>query len=217
MAELIPGSSSCKEYKLRKLARWGSISRIIEKIGSRQKVLDVGCSEGYLARLLPSNDVWGVDINPRAARAAARHCRDVAVADLNFLDDDRRLFDESFDVIVFADVLEHLVRPQWALEYFGRMLSAGGRIIVSLPNVALWRVRLNLLLGRFDYGEYGVLDDTHLHLYTFKTARKLIEDSGYRVVGVEGAANLLGAVVMYLPFLKKLFSINIVIVAVKRT
>ena len=85
---------------------------------------------------------------------------------------------ERYDVVIFADVLEHLPRPEIALGHYIPMLKNGGSVIVSLPNVGLWSVRLSLLLGRFDYADTGVLDRTHLRFFTRRTARELLQDAG---------------------------------------
>lgn len=61
-------------------------------------------------------------------------------------------------------------------------LRAAGRLLLSIPNVAYWHVRWNLLRGRFDYENAGILDRSHLRFYTFRTARTLIEKEGFRVV-----------------------------------
>lgn len=60
-------------------------------------------------------------------------------------------------------------------------LAPGGRLLVSLPNVANVTVRLALLAGRFRYAERGILDRTHLRFYTRKTGRRLLEQSGFRI------------------------------------
>jgi methionine biosynthesis protein MetW len=205
-----------KEYnlKVRELPKYGALSSIIGEIKPGEKVLDVGCSDGYLAGFLSKNDVYGVDYNSAAIERARRVCKLAKVADLNNISSDATLlFDEKFDVIVFADVLEHLIFPETVLQYFKKMLKPNGRLIISLPNVALWRVRIQLLFGRFDYVDYGVLDNTHLHLYTFKSADKLVTSSGFKVIKIKGAANLLGPVVKFLPIFKKLLSIHIILIA----
>lgn len=204
-----------KEYNLnKKLPKYGSLASIIEEIKPGEKILDVGCSDGYLAKFLPKNNVYGVDYNPVAIERAQQLCKVAKTADLNNISDNMvLLFDEKFDVIIFADILEHLLFPEKALLYFKKMLKPNGRIIISLPNVALWRVRLQLLLGQFDYTDYGVLDNTHLHLYTFKSAKKMIELSNFKVIKIYGAANILGPVIRLLPIFKKILSINIIIIA----
>ncbi len=194
------------------LPRYGSLSSIIQGIKHGQAVLDVGCDEGYLAQYLTHNQVWGIDGNAQAIIKAKKLCVDAKTVDLNNLTT-KLLFAKKFDVIVFADVLEHLLYPEEVLKYFKKYLKPGGKIIVSIPNIGLWRVRLNLLIGRFDYTDYGVMDRTHLHLYTFKTGSELVIAGGYEITKVMGAANLLGAVVYHAPFLRSLLGIQIIIVA----
>jgi methionine biosynthesis protein MetW len=202
-----------KRYKDPSLpATYGALSKVIAKIPPEAEVLDVGCSEGYLARMLPRNRVWGLDYNPDAVARAKQYCVDASVVDLN----SGVLgvpFGRKFDVIVFADVLEHLLSPDAVLAHAAQLLKPGGRVVVSLPNVALWRVRMNLLFGAFEYTDYGVLDRTHLHFYTFRSATEFVRTAGYDIERVEGAANLLGPVVHFLPPLRGLLAINIVITA----
>ena len=92
------------------------------------------------------------------------------------------LGNRRFDVIIFADVLEHLAWPIGVLRGYLDLLKDGGSVIVSLPNVGLWSVRLDLLLGRFRYEETGVLDRTHLRFFTRRTALEMIEQAGLEVV-----------------------------------
>nr|WP_256369411.1 class I SAM-dependent methyltransferase [Methanococcoides sp. AM1] len=187
----------------------------MSEIQQGEIVLDVGCSEGYLAKHIPNNDVWGIDANCQALFKAKETCAEVKLVDLNNLPINP-IFSQKFDVIVFGDVLEHLLYPDKVLKHFKQYLKSQGRIIVSLPNIALWRVRLNLLLGKFDYSDYGVMDSTHLHFYTFKTSKDLISSSGYNVIKVQGAANFLGSVVHNASFLRKILSIHIIIVAIPK-
>lgn len=95
-------------------------------------------------------------------------------------------------MILAADVLEHLVAPEQLLQRLPEVLCPDGRIIVSLPNVAHVSVRLSLVLGRFDYTETGILDRTHLHLYTFQSARRLLEGAGLRIEQEFGGSDRFG-------------------------
>jgi methionine biosynthesis protein MetW len=208
-----------KDYDFwhRELPKYGSIATIAEEIAPGERVLDVGCSDGCLARYLPENEVWGLDVNPRAVERARQFCKNAEVFDLNLLDSQPLPFESEFDVIVCADVLEHLLWPEKVLRHLAGTLRNGGRAVISLPNIALWRVRLKLLFGLFDYTEYGVLDSTHLHFYTFKTAKELVECCGFRVLKMKGSNTytILGFFARYMPCLKRLFSVNIITVAVK--
>jgi len=78
-------------------------------------------------------------------------------------------------------VLEHLRRPETTLAQVRQRLAANGVVLVSLPNVAYWRMRLELLRGRFDYSDEGLLDRTHLHFYTLKSTIELFADSGFKI------------------------------------
>jgi 2-polyprenyl-3-methyl-5-hydroxy-6-metoxy-1,4-benzoquinol methylase len=87
----------------------------------------------------------------------------------------------SYSLIVLGDVLEHTVDPWSSLRLIGETLRSNARVIISLPNVAHLAVRMQLLLGRFNYSTRGLLDRTHLRFFTRKTALNLIESSGLRV------------------------------------
>jgi len=201
-----------KKYQMSS-SKYGSLYTIKNLCGTNKTILDVGCSSGYLGEIMKGNRFYGIDGNIEAAKIAKTKYIDVKIIDLNTIPD-KPVFNEKFDIIIFADVLEHLLYPEQILSHFKSYLKPHGKIIVSLPNIALWRVRFNLLFGKFDYGDYGVLDRTHLHLYTFKSARELLERSGYKVVFECGAANALGFIVRYFKFLRKIFSINIIMVGI---
>ncbi len=79
-------------------------------------------------------------------------------------------------------MIEHLRERTEVLRSVRRYLKEGGRLIISTPNVALWFYRLSLLIGRFEYGPRGVLDETHEHLYTRASFRRTIEKAGFHVL-----------------------------------
>lgn len=87
----------------------------------------------------------------------------------------------AFDVVVCADVLEHLPDPAAVLDRVRGWIAPGGRLFVSLPNVANVAVRLSLLAGRFEYAEAGILDRTHLRFFTRRSALRLVESAGFRI------------------------------------
>jgi 2-polyprenyl-3-methyl-5-hydroxy-6-metoxy-1,4-benzoquinol methylase len=87
-----------------------------------------------------------------------------------------------FDYVVVADVIEHLRNREQLLHSVRRYLKPDGRLLISTPNVALWFYRLSLAAGRFEYGPRGVLDETHVHLFTQSTLRREVERSGFRVL-----------------------------------
>lgn len=170
---------------------WHPHSKILSLVGAGKNVLDIGCASGYLAEKFKRNDcfVTGIEVNPEEAEGAKSHCGTVITADVEQLAEST-FADESFDVIVYADILEHLKQPEVILRGQRRWLSRNGFVIVSLPNVAFIGIRLQLLLGHFDYSDFGILGKTHLRFYTLKTARALLRDSGYHIIKVEPTGRL---------------------------
>lgn len=154
--------------------------KIYRHVRPGQRVLDVGCGGGFLAMHLSRKGaiVSGLERNPEAAALARAHCARVIEGDIaagDPLDPDAR-----FDVIVCADVLEHLPAPDQALGRLARHLEADGCFLISVPNVAHYKIRLGLLAGRFDYEDSGILDRTHLRFFTRRTALAMIEACGLR-------------------------------------
>lgn len=195
------------------LARYSTHKQILDAINSGNEVLDVGCNDGYIgAHADKSNMFYGLEYMPESVKAAKKIYKDAIVYDLNKL---RPLpWDKQFDVIVFADVLEHVTSAEEVLTFFvQRYLKPGGRVVISLPNIANWKVRSNLLFGRFNYTETGIMDKTHVHFYTFKTARKLVRAAGLRVRSQHGGASLLGVIASLVPPLRALLSTGIILVA----
>ena len=146
------------------------------------RVLDVGCAEGYLARALVERgcSVVGVEYDRRAAEVAREVCPQVVVGDV---EDPkvRAQVDGPFDRVLFGDVLEHVRDPAAVLRWAARLLAPDGRAVVSLPNIAHWSARRQLLRGRFPQEDHGLFDRTHLRFFTRATARELVESAGLAV------------------------------------
>ena len=148
----------------------------------------MGCGTGVLTRILADKcraEFVGIEPDPvRAARAIARDL-EVRVGYLT-----QKLIREigSFDVVLFADVLEHLPNPQSMLLLSRGALKRRGAVIVSVPNVAHWSVRLCLLRGRFQQQEWGIMDATHLRWFTADSIRSLIGSSGFKATEYRATA-----------------------------
>jgi O-antigen biosynthesis protein len=160
----------------------GSQMKLLALLDRPQRVLDVGCSTGYLAERLQQRgaDVVGLDMDERAVELAGRFCSEVHVGDVETME--LPFEPASFDAIVCGDLIEHVRDPQALLARLRQFLSPGGRLVLSTPNIANWAIRLSLLFGRFRYTEWGILDKTHTHFFTRKTLRECLEAAGYRVV-----------------------------------
>ncbi len=147
-----------------------------------QAVLDVGCGLGQLGAALKRRGVQrvvGIELNPVSAAAAAEVLEEVLTCDVETTP--LPFADQTFDCIVYGDVLEHLVDPWTVLREHRRLVKPGGRILVSAPNVAYWRVVVALLGGRWDYQRCGTLDATHLRFFTRSSLEALCEQAGFRV------------------------------------
>lgn len=150
-------------------------------------VFEGGVSSGYLARELAREGrrIDGAEIDPDAARLAQEVCDTVVVGDLQTVSLD--VLRDRYDALLFGDTLEHLPDPGELLGRLRARLRPGGVLVVSIPNVANWTMRLGLFFGRWEYKDRGLLDRTHLRFFTKRTAVRLLEDAGYRVESVVAA------------------------------
>jgi len=182
-------------------------------IGKNKNILDVGCNEGYFGfnNNEKSNKFYGIDIIEESIKIAAQKYTSTEIYDLENLKE--LSFNQKFDYIIFGDVLEHIKNPVEALTFFSqKYLKKDGIIIISLPNVANWQIRLNLLIGKFDYTDIGILDNTHLKLYTFKSAEELAKKSGLKVIKKMFGSDILGSIINIFPLTMNLLSTNIILV-----
>ncbi|HEX2060178.1 MAG TPA: class I SAM-dependent methyltransferase [Thermoanaerobaculia bacterium] len=162
------------------------------------RVLDAGCGFATTSAEIQKlgNEVTGIEESPVACEVARQRLARVVNADLRHAD----LGSEQFDVLIFADVLEHLPWPVGVLRRYLQWLKPDGSVMISLPNVGLWSVRLAHLLGRWEYEETGVLDRTHLRFFTRKSARWLLQQAELEEVRVTYNP---GLVRPFVPLIKK--------------
>ncbi len=162
----------------------------LDRLRPGERVLEVGCSSGALTEQIRAKGctIVGVEVRADAAEKARAYCEEVLVGDVERVPLPWPA--ASFDVILLLDVLEHLVDPVPATRRFVPLLKPDGRLVVALPNVAHWRVRFRLLAGRFDYEDSGILDRTHLHFYTRKTAAELLVRSGLEIIETDVAPDV---------------------------
>jgi SAM-dependent methyltransferase len=129
--------------------------------------------------------VVAIEIDAEMSAQAEPYCERVILGDLDHMDLEAKLGQDQFDVIVAADVLEHLKDPAAVLRAIKKRLRPGGYLVLSVPNVAHGSVRLALLQGRFDYTDLGLLDRTHLRFFTRQTIVELLRDAGFAVGHLE--------------------------------
>jgi methionine biosynthesis protein MetW len=141
------------------------------------RVLDVGCGSGGLLAALAGHAAHraGVELSAAAAAAAAQVADEV----VNLPVDAALPFPAgSFDVVVCADVLEHLAEPAATLTSLAALCRPGGAVVVSVPNVANWQARMRLVRGVWRYEPVGLFDSGHLRFFTKATLLELITSCG---------------------------------------
>lgn len=161
-----------------------SHSQIVRRVPRYAQVLELGCGDGSMSRLLRERceaHIIGIDHNPDIVWQAQRYCDYVFTEDLDDPHSLDALEGEKFDVITLVDVLEHLQHPEALLQRLKPLLLDEGQILISIPNIAHSSVRLELLNGRFDYETAGILDATHLKFFTAESVQALLEDADFVV------------------------------------
>lgn len=164
-----------------------------------QRILELGCSAGFMTAVMAErgHEVTAVEIDPVAAGLAASHAARILVGDLDRRDaDGGQLLDElksdSFDTLIAADVLEHLREPTECLRRALDLVTTDGTVVLSIPNVAHGDVRLALLEGRFDYRDHGLLDRTHVQLFTLASLVAMIREVGLAPVDWQRSTRAIG-------------------------
>jgi SAM-dependent methyltransferase len=203
--------------------KYNSYSREIERlVPPSSEVLDIGCTTGGLAKALKKKrcKVVGIDIDQASLKVAAKYCEKVYKVDVDDLKDfNAKLKGRKFDVIAIGDLLEHLKHPGVFLFHLKKYLSSDGMIIAKIPNSAFVWLRMRFLLGNFTYQKGGgLMDEDHLRFFSFKSAKQLFLDDGYKIEKMMSSNEAIQSKRFFLirPLGKiwpSLFSIHMIVVA----
>lgn len=157
---------------------------LLELLQSKQigRLLDCGCGSGGNAQVLRSWgwEVTGITISQLEYVFALKSCNQVEIADLEH--GIPSSVGKNYDVVLMSHILEHLVFPQNLIKDAQKVLAPNGVIAVALPNVLMYPNRLKLLKGEFEYTSGGVMDETHVRFYTFRTGEELLRSNGLKVI-----------------------------------
>ena len=163
--------------------RYDQISSVVQRLAP-QKILDVGCGDGRLARAIRARCgdvvIHGCDVSTAALTRSEGLDRQYSV-DLNC----EALPEpgESFDLVIASEVIEHLIMPDRTLEELIRVLKQGGHILLTVPNVAFWRFRVQALSGQVPS---VTADERHLHSFSASLLEHLVRKAGLQVVQLTG-------------------------------
>lgn len=164
-------------------------ARVVRMVGENKCVMEIGAGPGSITKLLSSVSncrVTALEIDSDAIKKLAPFCERVYQVDLN----DRAWpsvirVEERFDVIVAADVLEHVYEPLTVLKAMKGFLNKEGYMVISVPHVGHSVIHACLLEEDFDYGDFGLLDRTHIRFFGIKNIQRLFEDAGMKIVHCE--------------------------------
>lgn len=164
-------------------------ARVVRIVGEGKRVMEIGAGPGSITRLLTSVSncrVTALEIDSEAIKKLAPFCERVYQVDLN----DKRWPEvvesgDRFEVIVAADVLEHVYEPLTVLKAMKGFLNENGYMVISVPHVGHSAVHACLLDEDFEYSDFGLLDRTHIRFFGIKNIQRLFEDAGMKIVHAE--------------------------------
>lgn len=158
-------------------------AKIARLVGFDRRVLELGCGYGVISRQLSQAQrcrVTGVELDAASAEHARPWLERLYVGNLEG-DHWQAAVGNEYDVIVSADVIEHLRDPEDALRRIVRMLSPSGEMVISIPNAGHAGIIASLLNARFDYTPTGLLDETHLRFFTWDSLERMLNRVGLEV------------------------------------
>jgi 2-polyprenyl-3-methyl-5-hydroxy-6-metoxy-1,4-benzoquinol methylase len=155
-------------------------ARLARLVQPGQKVLELGTGPGTVTRILHSKGckVTGVEMDPETLAMCQPFCENTLQANLEDPHWHESLQNEKFDVVLCADVLEHLRDPRPLISLLPSFLNDQGFVLMSLPNASHLTVVASLLAGRFPYQSKGLLDNTHLRFFGREDIDAMLRECG---------------------------------------
>jgi 2-polyprenyl-3-methyl-5-hydroxy-6-metoxy-1,4-benzoquinol methylase len=166
-----------------KLNYKSSHSVTIDLIPDNSTVIDIGCGEGYVAKELKNKNCYVVGLD-KGNYDNNNFSKFISWdLDLTSLPQDLK----TFDYILLLDIIEHLKSPEYFIDMLRDLVNINKpQVIISVPNIGFFITRLALFFGQFNYGKVGILDRTHTRLFTFRSLKELLNQSGYKNIKTIG-------------------------------
>jgi predicted TPR repeat methyltransferase len=190
-------------------------------------ILDIGCSTGVLGRQLKERqqcEVHGVDFSKTMLEEAARYLDSVHCFDLNRDASPLATLTQRFDTVIAADLLEHLADPWNIVNICHSLLSKGGTLIVSIPNVSHYSTLLALLSLKWPDRDRGIHDRTHLRFFSKRNIETLLDPKKFDVVEIRRNLRLIErpsrlnriSIITNVPFIREYFTFQYLIKAIAK-
>lgn len=170
------------------------IEFLIKETGSGKKVLDVGCNDGYIGKILlnNNNDVYGMDIVKGKLLIAQK--RGLKVKECDIEKEQFPYPENYFDVVILGDLIEHVFDTDALLVKCRKILKKGGKLMVTTPNVASLGRRIMLFFGISPFLEFsantspieGYPPVGHIRYYTAKILRLQLKHNGFKDIKLQG-------------------------------
>jgi 2-polyprenyl-3-methyl-5-hydroxy-6-metoxy-1,4-benzoquinol methylase len=164
-------------------------ARVVRMVGKGKRVLEIGAGPGSITRVLKAHNnctITALEIDQTAIDKLSPFCSTVYRCDLNGSDWPAIVSEKGlFEVVVAADVLEHLADPLATLRAISLVLEKDGYVVVSLPHVGHNAVIACLLQEDFEYQDWGLLDRTHIRFFGIENIQRLFDDTGFKIVEAE--------------------------------
>lgn len=150
--------------------------------------IEIGCGKGEFGKLVKETfktNYTGIEIDPEAALVAKEHLDLVLIGDA--FEQINLLPDNSFDLLICNDVIEHLASPEILLQKIRIKMRPNARLVCSIPNIRVLGNLIHLLINKdFEYTDYGIRDKTHLRFFTKKSIVRFLEDNGFDIEKIIG-------------------------------
>lgn len=147
-----------------------------------KKILDIGCGAGATGLEILNRqecELFGIELNTLAGSFAKNYFQRIDIADIERFE---LPYEKAFfDVIILADVLEHLKNPWQVVKNLSYYLKPSGSLVCSIPNITHAEALYPLLLGKWEYVDAGILDRTHLRFFTPQTVQSLFPSDLFEI------------------------------------
>ena len=198
---------------------------LVKYMDNPKDVLDIGCNTGNTGALIKNEfgemtSVYGVDYNYEVIQEAEKKLDVARVVDLNAIKDVENFFDGyTFDHIIIADVLEHILQPKKIVEISFNHLAPRGKILISLPNTGFFTSFFCMLKQSWPRNSRGIYDKTHLTIYMKNNLIELnpiggnfkILERKYRFKESGSKLDFLAKYINYLPYFRNFFTFQFLI------